>query len=287
MSTNFKSSTAHGRIAPAVFLIVIAWGSLAWAQEAATAAATPAPAASLAPQSASPEKAAPVIAKNLLQVVKDGGVMMIPIFGCSMLLFIFVFERAISLRRSRVIPKPFVKRFLEQLRDGQLDRDSALLLCEANNSPVAEVFAAAVKKWGRSSVEVEQAIIDTGERVTNGLRRYLRLFNGISTISPLLGLLGTVFGMITAFNMIATASAMGRPDLLAAGIGEALITTAGGLCVAIPALCAYLFFVSRVDRLIMEIDSLGQELVELISAEALQNENVEKGSRSKRREKAA
>jgi biopolymer transport protein ExbB len=173
-----------------------------------------------------------------------------------------------------------VRRFLEQLREGQLTREEALKLCEENRSPVAEVFAAAIRKWGRPSVEVEQALIDAGERVTNGLRRYLRLFNGISTVTPLMGLLGTVLGMIGAFNAIVTAGAMGRPELLAAGISQALLTTAAGLSVAIPALITYLFFVSRVDRLIIAIDALGQQLVELISAET-------QTSKSKGRSKAA
>ncbi len=167
-----------------------------------------------------------------------------------------------------MIPRPFVRRFLEQLREGQLSRDDALKLCDENKSPVAEVFGAAVRKWGRPSVEVEQAIIDAGERVTNGLRRYVRLFNGVSTISPLLGLLGTVLGMISAFNTIVTAGAMGRPELLAGGIAQALLTTAAGLTVAIPALIAYLYFISRVDQLIITIDSLGQQVVDLISAES-------------------
>lgn len=207
--------------------------------------------------------------KNILQMIKDGGLLMIPIGVCSFILFVFVFERFISLRRARVIPKPFVNRFLEQLQEGQIDREEALELCEKNRSPVAEVFAAAVARWGKPAVEMEQAIIDEGERVTNGLRSYLRLFNGISTISPLLGLLGTVLGMIRAFNAIATADAMGRPELLAGGISQALLTTAAGLSVAIPAIIAYLFFVSRVDRLIMDIDALGQQLVGLISADAI------------------
>jgi biopolymer transport protein ExbB len=206
--------------------------------------------------------------KNLLQVIRDGGPLMIPIGACSFILMVFVFERTIALRRGRVIPRPFVRRFLEQIREGQLDRAAAAELCAENGSPVAEVFAGAVNKWGRTSVEVEQAIIDAGERVTNGLRAYIRLFNGISTITPLLGLLGTVFGMIEAFNAIATADAMGRPELLAGGISKALLTTAAGLTVAIPALAAYLFFVGRVDKLVIEIDSLGQQLVSLIAADA-------------------
>ncbi len=221
--------------------------------------------------------------KNMLEVVRDGGLLMIPIGICSFVLLVFVFERAVSLRKGRVIPRPFVRRFLEQLSQKQIGRDEALALCQNNRSPVAEVFAAALKKWGRPAVEVEQAIIDAGERVTNGLRRYLRLLNGISTISPLLGLLGTVVGMIRAFNAIASADAMGRPDLLATGISQALLTTAAGLTVAIPALIAYLFFVGRVDRLIIDIDALGQQVVEQISADVINSDS----SKSSRQDKAA
>lgn len=205
---------------------------------------------------------------NLLSIVRDGGALMLPILFCSVILLLFVFERAISLRRRKVIPRPFVKKFLHQLEEGSLDRYEALELCEGNRSVVAEVFAAAIKKWGRPAVEVEQAILDAGERASNGLRRYLRLLNGVATVCPLLGLLGTVVGMITAFNNIATADAMGRPELLAGGISQALLTTAAGLSVAIPALIFYMFFISRVDRLVMDIDALGQDIVSIISAEA-------------------
>ena len=215
----------------------------------------------------------------------DGTTLLVLIGICSFLLLVFVFERAVCLRHGRVIPRPFVRRFLEQLREGQLTADEAVLRCEQNRSPVAEVFGAAARKWGRPSVEVEQAIIDTGERVSNELRKNLRFFNGISTISPLLGLLGTVVGMISAFNAIATSDAMGRPELLAAGISQALLTTAAGLTVAIPALIAYLFFVSRVDRLIIEIDALGQEVVNLIAADAWKP--TSKPPEKKRKGKAA
>jgi biopolymer transport protein ExbB len=94
--------------------------------------------------------------------------------------------------------------------------------------------------------------------------------NGISTVSPLLGLAGTVWGMMNAFNVIASNSAIGRAEMLAGGISLALVTTAAGLMVAIPAMIVYLYFVGRVDSLVMEIDSHGQELVSLISAEALE-----------------
>ena len=212
----------------------------------------------------------PIPTQDLWDIVRGGGILMFPIAICSLVLVAFVFERTVSLRRGRVIPGPFVSRFIRQIREGELDRERALALCIENGSPVAEVFAGTVRKWGRPAVEVEQAIIDAGERVTNGLRRYLRVLNGVATVSPLLGLLGTVVGMIRAFNAIATSNAMGRPELLANGISQALLTTAAGLTVAIPALICYMFFVSRVDRLIMDIDAMGQELVQMISAEELE-----------------
>ncbi len=232
----------------------------------------------------------PIPTRSLLQVARDGGPLMVPIALCSFVLLVFVFERAIFLRRGRVIPRPFVKRFLQQMREGRLDRQRALELCEQNRSPVAHVFGAAVRKWGRPAVEVEQAVIDAGERVTNDLRKYLRVLNGVSTVSPLLGLLGTVVGMIRAFNAIATADAMGRPELLASGISQALLTTAAGLSVAIPALIAYLYFCGRVDHLIMNLDSLGQKVVDLISADGnvvRQGTKDPPASRSQRRKQAA
>ena len=213
---------------------------------------------------------APIPTQNLWSILTGGGILMLPIAACSLILLAVVFERIVSLRRGRVIPKPFVRRFVQQIEQRELEQEQALQLCEENGSPVSEVFAGAVRKWGRPSVEVEQAIIDAGERTTNGLRRYLRVFNGVATISPLLGLLGTVVGMIRAFNAIATSAAMGRPELLAAGISQALLTTAAGLTVAIPALILYLFFVSRVDQLIIRIDALGQQLVDIISSEGAQ-----------------
>ncbi len=208
---------------------------------------------------------------NLWSIMQKGGPLMWPIAACSVVMFAFMLERAVSLRRGRVIPKPFVTRFVSQMREGALDRDKALELCEENGSPVAEVFAGAARKWGRPSVEVEQAIIDSGERVTNGLRRYLRVFNAVTTVTPLLGLLGTVSGVIKAFNALATPTALGRPQpqLLAEGIANALLTTAAGLTVAIPALLCYLYFISRVDRLIIDIDALGEQLVPLICAEEM------------------
>jgi biopolymer transport protein ExbB len=217
--------------------------------------------------------------KSLLGIIHDGGFVMYPLFLCSFVLLVFTFERAISLRTGRVMPGPFVKRFMHQLQEGQLDRDEARLVCEENGSPVAKIFEAAVRKWGRPGVEVEQAVIDSGERVAGDLRRYLRIFNGAVTIGPLLGLLGTVFGMIRSFSDIAASETTGRMETLSHGISEALFCTATGLSVAIPAVVLHLYFVSRVDRLVIQLDTLGQEVVNTISAEALQEANQSRRNR--------
>ncbi len=234
-----------------------------------------------------PVETAAIPTGNLRRILSDAGPLMYLIILCSFLVVTFLLERSVSLRRSRVIPKPFVTRFMHQLREGQLDRQQALQLCEENGSPVAEVFAGAVRKWGRPSVEVEQGVIDSGQRVTNGLRRYLRVFYGIATVGPLLGLMGTVLGMIQTFNVIAVADAQGRPELLAGGIAKALLNTAGGLAVAIPASILYVFFVSRVDRLVIDIDELAQEVANNISAEEL-NDHEKKisGTRTRRLSKS-
>ncbi len=223
--------------------------------------------------------------KSLWDMLLAGGPLMLPIVACSFVLLLVVFERTVSLRRSRVVPRLFTERFLLQIGERALDRADALDRCVDNDSHIACVFAAAVRKWGKPAVEVEQAVIDEGERMANHMRRFLRVINGVATVCPLMGLLGTVWGMMQAFEAIAGSSAMGRPDLLAGGIGAALLSTAAGLCVAIPALILYLWFIGRVDMLVMEIDRCGQELVNLISAEALEERRV--SSRKPKPKKAA
>jgi biopolymer transport protein ExbB len=106
------------------------------------------------------------------------------------------------------------------------------------------------------------------------MKKGLRILNGVSTLSPLLGLQGTVVGMIQSFNDIATAGAMGQTQTLATGIAQALLTTAVGLFIAIPAMTAYLYLAGRIDSFVIEMDRLGQELVHLISAEALRERAI-------------
>ena len=242
-----------------------AWaGATESAREPLRIAATP-PLAD--PATDEPAKLIPT--SNLLATIRDGGILMIPLLGCSFALAVFGIERAVNLRTGSVVPRLFVDRFVAQLQARGLARQAALDACEANGSPVARVFAAAIRRWGRPAVEIEQAAIDACERELNHLRRYRRVFNGVATIAPLLGLLGTVFGLIRSFNDVASAGAMGRPDLLAGGFGEALITTAMGLLVAIPAMVLHSYFTSRVDRLAMRLDESCQQVIDEISQESL------------------
>jgi biopolymer transport protein ExbB len=243
-------------------LLFLLTASAAWAEPVsgggAQAAALPEP------------SGAPAIStSSLWRMLIDGGPLMLILAGCSFLVITFVLERFISLRRSRVIPKPFVTRFLEQLKNGELDRQQAQTLCEENGSPVAQVFTGALRKWGRPSVEVEQAAIDQGERVTHQLRKYLRIFYGVASVGPLLGLMGTVLGMIQTFNAIANHDVVGRAEMMAGGIAKALLNTAGGLAVAIPASTFYVIFLSKIERLVMDIDDASQQVVNSISAEEL------------------
>jgi biopolymer transport protein ExbB len=222
---------------------------------------------------------------GIVSKIAQGGWLMIPLAICSLIVFTLSLERLVALRRGRVIPRPFVRRFTECVEDGQLSYEEATELCEEFDCPVAEVFRAAVRRWGRPMFEVEQAVMDAGDRVADGLKRFLRVFHAISNVAPLLGLLGTVLGMIEAFETISGQESLGRPEMLASGISVALMTTAGGLSVAIPAYLAYMYFSSKSDSYLNEIDKLCQRVVDCISAEGL--ENAGSNNRSNRKRRAA
>jgi biopolymer transport protein ExbB len=204
-----------------------------------------------------------------VEIIEQMSGWLVPFLLASVISVWFTIERVVVLRRSRVIPRGFVEPFLEDLHKGKLDAATAVSQCRKNDSPVAAVFLHGVQKWGRPSVEVEQAVIDGGERQIGHLRRHLRVLNGVATVTPLLGLLGTVVGMIQAFNDIASAGAMGKADQLAVGIAMALLTTAFGLAIAIPSLIMYMYLSGRVEALVMEMDELSQKVVRQVSAEGL------------------
>ncbi len=209
------------------------------------------------------------ISTNILHMIDSLGGWVVPFAMASIILLWFSVDRMVVLRRGRVIPRPFVQRFLRLLENGELEKDEALEVCQENHSPISQVFAHAVRKWGKSAVEVEQAVIDGGERQVTELRRNLRILLGVHTITPMLGLLGTVWGMLDSFSQIATAGAMGRTDQLASGIALALVATVAGLTISIPALTLYIYFSGKVDSLVSEIDELSQRVVHCVSAEGL------------------
>lgn len=236
------------------------------------------------PDATPPEtsEAAPWEMPAFVTKIAEGGFLMIPLALCSLIVLGLSIERMIALRRSRVIPKPFVRRFTECVEDGQLSYEEATSICDEFDCPVAEVFHSAVRRWGRPMLEIEQAVIDAGDRVGDSLRRFLRVFHAISNVTPLIGLLGTVLGMIQAFENLSEGAGGGQSDLLAAGISTALMTTAGGLSVAIPAYLAYMYFSAKSDRYLGEIDKLCQRVIDCISAEGLENNGAAKTPRKRR-----
>lgn len=224
----------------------------------------------------------PDLPTTIIELFRALGIWTVPFAFLTVVAVWVSADRIVVLRRGRVIPKPFVKRFLRLLDAGELDPAEALQICQDNDSPVAHVFAHGIRKWGKPSVEVEQAIIDGGERQVSALRKHLRMLNGAATISPLLGLLGTVWGMLQAFRDVSTKTSAGGMEQLGGDIALALATTAAGLIIAIPALTVYMYLTARIDSLVMEMDDLSQQVVHCVSAEAL----AERSARP-RRPKAA
>lgn len=220
--------------------------------------------------------------QSLLETLLSAGPLLWPIGAASVVMVLCVIERQMALRSRRVVPKRFIHCVLTQVEEGAVDKSGALELCEENHSHIARVFEAGIRRWGRPQVEVEQAVLDEGERTAAELRKYVRIVSGVANICPLLGLLGTVWGMREAFDAIAGEAAMGKPELLAGGISQALMSTAAGLGVAIPAMIAYLQLTGRIDSLVGQIDRRGQELVNLISAEALEERGTSKPKKTKK-----
>ena len=188
---------------------------------------------------------------------------------CSVVTLGFALERLVALRRNRVIPKDFVNRFLERLSSGKLDRDRAIELCRANESPVSRVFARIVGYWGQPAATIRQAIgYDAAGEVAD-LKRNVRALNGTATLAPLLGLLGTVIGMIQSFDALGGRVGPAKGEALAQGISLALVTTALGLGIAIVSVTVYYYLLSKVDVLVRALDDHARQVIDLISAEAI------------------
>ncbi len=201
--------------------------------------------------------------ESVWDFVVKGGPVMIPIGICSFAALTIIVERLVSLRRRNVIPREFIGRISELLEDGNGGGEKAYEHCRRNGSPIALVFADGIKRLGEPIELLERHIQEAGERAVEKLRKHLRLLSVIASVAPLLGLLGTITGMITAFQTVASAAeALGRTELLAKGIYEAMITTAAGLMVAIPTLVAYHGISARVDTLVGEMDRMAVEFIE-------------------------
>jgi biopolymer transport protein ExbB len=233
---------------------------------AGPAAAQPAPAAAPAPNAAPTAAAAPKTQvtqtkMSFVQLLAKGGWFMVPILLASMLGVAIVFERFVALRRGSIIPSRFMAGLKAVYRDPVKDRQAALDYCHSNRCPISRVIAAGVRKIHQGEEAVEQAIEDVGANEVAKLRRNLRMLYGVSAVSPMLGLLGTVWGMIQAFQAVENAG-LGKAGALARGIYEALVTTLAGLMVAIPILIFYYHFLGKIDRIVSEMNEISEEFIE-------------------------
>ncbi|MFU8804122.1 MAG: MotA/TolQ/ExbB proton channel family protein [Bradymonadaceae bacterium] len=194
-----------------------------------------------------------------------GGVLMIPILLCSVLGVAFFLERMWSLQRSRIMPAQFLARVFEALKERRFG--DAEELCKSNDSPMAIVLASGMRYAGGDRSLVKEAMEETGRREMHFLERFTNALGAIATVAPLLGLLGTVTGMIRVFQRVvnqAAAGSMADPGALANGIWEALITTAAGLTVAIPVYLAYRYVLTRVDRFGVELEDTSLQALDYL-----------------------
>ncbi len=198
----------------------------------------------------------------MFEILKAGGWGMLPILVCSAVGLAIVLERFWTLRRSAVLPPGLGEQVRSWAHSQQLSSSHIQALRE--NSPLGELLAAALDVRNRSRAEIKERIEDTGRHVVHGLERYLNTLGTIALIGPLLGLLGTVFGLIRMFLAVMV-SGVGDPMKMAGGIGEALVCTASGLVVAIPAYVLHRYFRSRVQAFVVEMEKQAIALLDAIS----------------------
>lgn len=216
----------------------------------------PAPALSMSPAS-------------VWEFALKGGIMMIPLGLCSLIVLAVTAERLITLRRRAIVPPRFYPELKRMLESKPVDTAEALRYAESKSSPIARTLAPAVKRLGRPASEVREKVVESGEHEVSLLRKHTRLLSVIAAVAPLMGLTGTIFGMIKAFQTVASSGeALGRTEMLAAGIYEAMITTAAGLLVAIPSLVFYNWVMARVDRAAQLLSVIGADFVETIAMPA-------------------
>jgi biopolymer transport protein ExbB len=197
----------------------------------------------------------------MLEFVIKGGLVMVPLLLCSVISLSIIVERCLSLRRNRILKHEVLQRIEELLRDRKIPEASTL--CKRYPSSMTRILLAAILNHDKSRQEIKEIIEDAGRQEVPVLERYLTILGTIASISVLLGLLGTVMGMIRTFNAIA-ALGYGHPEALASGISEALVATATGLTIAIPTLVLYKFFMNKVDSLVIEMEKNSLRMLSIL-----------------------
>lgn len=200
----------------------------------------------------------------MFELIRAGGWVMWPIILCSVAALAIIGERFWSLQKKYVSPPNLVAQVLQWLQRDELDGARLKLLRES--SPLGRILAAGVVNRDHARDVIKEAVEDTGRHVAPELERYLRTLGTIATISPFLGLLGTVLGMIEMFSGIGQ-QGVGDPSIVANGIAQALITTAAGLAVAIPSVMFYRYFRGKVHELLLDMESEAIKLTEVLHRE--------------------
>ena len=200
----------------------------------------------------------------MFELVKAGGWLMIPILLCSIAALAIIAERFWTLQKKRITPDGLVVQVWQWAKSGHLSDER--IRAVADGSPLGRVLAAGLVNRAFDREIMKESIEEVGRHVVHELERYLNALGTIASITPLLGLLGTVIGMIKVFAVITT-SGVGDPGVLAGGISEALITTAAGLTVAIPTLMFHRYFRGRVDELVVTMEQEAIKMVEALHGE--------------------
>lgn len=201
----------------------------------------------------------------MLEVIKAGGWVMLPIIACSIIALAIIGERFWTLRTNRIMPRHLVPQIWSLHRKSQLD--SVHIRQLRMSSPLGAILAAGLVNYQHGREIMKDSIEQAGRAVVHELGKYLNTLGTIASVSPYLGLLGSVLGMIKVFSTFSMASGITNPAHLAGGISEILIATASGLAVAIPSLMFHRYFLGRVDELAVRMEEESLRLVELMHGE--------------------
>lgn len=201
------------------------------------------------------------------EFMRDGGFIMWPILVCSIIALAIIGERMWHLQKSRVIPQHLVAQVWHWERKNQLDAERIKAM--RKSSPLGRVLAAGLSNRNASRDVMKESIEETGRHVVHDLERYLNTLGTIAAVTPLLGLFGTVLGMIQTFAELARLGGAGNVSSLSGGISVALYTTAAGLTVAIPSVTLYRFFRGRVNELVVYMEQEAIKLVEVMHSKQM------------------